>query len=148
MKPLAIEDVYIRETHARVRPDFDPLAASLDPAEAVGVQFRCAFEPNPKCDPHRVLFAVNTGVRVLKPGVSVAMQSPAEGEVVAEIDATFIVRYLSESGSPPSRKVLEAFQDDVVQHLWPYWREYVQGAAARLRLPPILLPVRPATGSK
>jgi hypothetical protein len=114
------------------------------------VQIKCGVMPNVSMITSetdagtqlRVLFAVDTGLRLLKPGVSPENQNPEVGDVVADINATFLVRYLVRGDAHPSAELVEAFGDNVVHHMWPYWREFLQATSARLRLPPIVLPVR------
>ncbi len=120
------------------------------PGQELAVQIKCGVLPNVSMITSetdvgtqlRVLFGVDTGLRLLKPGISAETKDPAPSDVVADITATFLVRYLVRGDKHPDGELVEAFGDNVVHHMWPYWREFLQATAGRLRVPPIVLPVR------
>jgi hypothetical protein len=89
-----------------------------------------------------VRFFIPTGLRILSPGVDPASANVTRDEMSAEIEAVFVARYAVLSEGQPDMPMLEAFNDNAVHHVWPYWREFLQAATARLRVPPIVLPMR------
>lgn len=146
---LALEDVYIRNAHALTHPEYDPVSAAGDPPEYL-VQIQhgvskdvktIAYEQDAQTQ-HRIVYAVETRLRLVKPNVA-EQEEPSEDDVVAMIAATFLVRYLVRGNDSPEKGLLDAFAVNAVHHMWPYWREFLQASAARLRVPPIVLPVRP-----
>jgi hypothetical protein len=87
-------------------------------------------------------YFIPTGLRILMPGTDPAKQNLIRDDLAVEIEATFVAHYAAVSQDQPDMAMLEAFNDNAVHHVWPYWREFLQAAAARLRLPPIVLPMR------
>jgi hypothetical protein len=149
-RALSIEDVYVREATAATRPDFDPLAAVVAPPAALSVQLRVGPQTDiqllehvaPNGTQRRVQYIVDTGLRLLKPGIDPAKQDPSPDEILGEITAKFVVRYLITTDDNPTQEMLQAFADNAVHHMWPYWREFLQATSTRLRLPSIVLPMR------
>lgn len=143
---FALEDIYVREAHAHTDPEFDP---SLK-LENLSVQVR--VHPSSEAQhmqmtkedgaaSHHLRYFVETGVRILKPGVQANSAEPKD--VLAEMTAIFVVKYVITNGDiPPRSQLVEAFTDNVVHHMWPYWREFIQATTARLRLPLFMLPMR------
>ena len=70
----------------------------------------------------------------------------AEDKLVATIAATFLVRYVTDAS--PSLEMLQAFNDNAVHHVWPFWREYIESATTRLRVPTVVIPLRIAVPNK
>ena len=64
-----------------------------------------------------------------------------EGNLVGEIDATFAADYLMNSEHPIEPDDLGSFSPNVMYHVWPYWREFIQNSLSRMRLPPVALPM-------
>ncbi len=149
-RALSIEDVYVREATAHTRADFDPLAPIGSPPGTLSVQLRVGPESDVQLLEHvgpdgsrrRVQYIVNTGVRLLNPGIEATKQDPTSDDIFADISAKFVVRYLITTDDNPTPEMLQAFADNAVHHMWPYWREFLQATSARLRLPPIVLPMR------
>jgi hypothetical protein len=145
---LSIEDVYVHEASAWTRPDFDPLAAPS--VTALNVQFHVGPQGNvqvatyetPGGTQRRVRYVIDTGLRLLRPDIEAQIGEPSSENIAAEISAKFVVRYLITTGEQPEQSMLEAFADNAVHHMWPYWREFLQATTARLRLPPVVLPMR------
>lgn len=55
---------------------------------------------------------------------------------------SYVVNYVLPSGAPPKRSEVQAFsRGNAVFNCWPYFRELVQNACARLGLPPPTLPL-------
>jgi hypothetical protein len=74
---------------------------------------------------------------------AIASGRAAEGEASPiNIDATFVLTYALPNADEYSDEVLEDFaRINSVFNAWPYWREYIQATAARMSLPPVVLPV-------
>jgi hypothetical protein len=67
-----------------------------------------------------------------------------EEAVYVEIEADFSAHYDIHDGVEDEtlRPALEEFvRYNVGYHVWPYWREYVQGSCARMGIPPIPVPM-------
>jgi hypothetical protein len=63
-------------------------------------------------------------------------------EPPVQIDVTFALHYALEGTPSASDEDLEEFaRVNGAFNAWPYWREYIQTTAARMNLPPTLLPV-------
>ena len=63
-------------------------------------------------------------------------------EPLALMDVTFELQYALPDAAAFSNEVLEEFaRVNGTFNAWPYWREYVQTTAARMTLPPTILPV-------
>lgn len=146
-KALAIQDVYVSEANAWADRSFDP---TIPLAQPVGLQLRVNQEG--QCEirtiegneefTHVVRFFVGTGIRMLKDGIDPNNPDLKREDLVGEVTATFVLRYFWRVGEAPTLELLGAFADNAIHHLWPYWREFVQTATARLRLPPVVLPMR------
>jgi hypothetical protein len=146
-KMLAIQDVYVREAHAFSDEEFDPNQSFSN----LSVQFRVS--PGGRAEQFYVSvgeqrvsclrYIVETGMRVLKPEVSAETTNASREQLLAEILATFVVKYaITEGDEEPAEELVQAFADNAVHHVWPYWREFIQATTARLRLPAIVVPMR------
>jgi hypothetical protein len=89
-----------------------------------------------------VRYFVGTGVRFLGEGVDQTNQNLTRDDLIAEVEATFVARYAVLTADMPAMHVLQSFNENAVFHVWPYWREFLQAAAIRLRIPPLVLPMR------
>jgi preprotein translocase subunit SecB len=66
----------------------------------------------------------------------------SEGTLILSIDASFALHYSIQSIGDFEDESIKAFAlTNGVFNAWPYWREYVQSTAARMGLPPIVIPV-------
>ncbi len=100
----------------------------------------------------RVYIAV--GVRFVdKSGDSVGEDSAADhdkpgadGSVLAQIEATYVAQYHSDTD--PGQDALEAFAlQNASYHVWPYWREFLASQCARMNLPRLSLPLQSLAGN-
>jgi hypothetical protein len=96
---------------------------------------------------YMVRYFVGTGLRILNPSADLENANLTREDLIAEIEATFVVRYAVIGRDHPLPEMLEAFNDHAVHHMWPYWREFLQATTLRLRVPPVVLPMRIATPS-
>ena len=63
------------------------------------------------------------------------------GEVFCEIACTLALTYTSPKAMGFTAEHLQAFADaNGIYNAWPYWREFVQSATARMGLPPLMVP--------
>ena len=142
---FAIQDVYICDIKAHCQTDFEPRV----PIEPLGIQTRisqnqeaqyyCLASGNNRG--HFLKYFIETGLRVLRPGIDAA-GPVADDQVLAEIVITFIATYVIKNEEAPSEQLVNAFADNAIHHIWPYWREYVHSTMIRFRLPPVMLPMR------
>ena len=147
-KSFAIQDVYICEANLWADRKFDPSGIVAVPTQ---VQFK--LSPTNDCetiaiDPpinnirYLVRYVVGTGLRVLKASADPANPNITRDDLLVEIQATFVVRYaVLPDLEAPTPEMLTAFNENAVHHIWPYWREFLQAAALRLRVSPIILPM-------
>jgi hypothetical protein len=153
-KSFAIQDVYICDANLWADRTFDPSSLVAAPTH---VQFK--LSPTNNCetillDPpvnnirYLVRYLLGTGLRILKPSADPANPNITRDDLLVEIQTTFVVRYaVLPEQEAPTPEMITAFNDNAVHHVWPYWREFLQAAALRLRVPPIILPMhfaRPA----
>lgn len=89
-----------------------------------------------------VRYYVGTGLRILGENVDPKDPNIPRDKLIADIEATFVVRYVVIGDTRPTDPMLEVFNDNAVHHVWPYWREFLQAATVRLRVPPVVLPMR------
>jgi hypothetical protein len=88
-----------------------------------------------------VRYFVGTGLRILGPGVDPQDTDVTREKLIADIEATFVARYIVVAEEQPTIPMLEAFNHNAVHHIWPYWREFLQATTIRLRVPPVVLPM-------
>lgn len=66
----------------------------------------------------------------------------SEGTLILSIEASFAIHYSIQSSGDLEDASVKAFAlTNGIFNAWPYWREYVQSTAARMGLPPIVIPV-------
>jgi hypothetical protein len=150
-KIFAIQDVYICDANLWADRKSDPSSFLAAPTQA---QFKLSptndcetilIEPPVNNIRYLVRYLVGTGLRILKPTVDPANPDITRDDLLVEIQATFAVRYaVIPEQEAPTTEMLAAFNENAVHHVWPYWREFLQAAALRLRVPPIILPMRAA----
>ncbi len=65
-----------------------------------------------------------------------------ENDTEIQVDGSFELIYSIPLETNPTSKELQAFADtNALLNCWPYWRELVRDMAARMELPPLLLPL-------
>jgi hypothetical protein len=58
------------------------------------------------------------------------------------VECTWEADYLLAEGYQPAPETISAFKDgNAIFNCWPYFREFVQSAVARMNLPPLTLPL-------
>ncbi|MEX2148969.1 MAG: hypothetical protein WD793_02035 [Steroidobacteraceae bacterium] len=149
-------DVYIKEAKAYVAPDYD----ARYPDKGVSFQIRHGLKPETErievgeaeseLRVNVLRYVVDTGVRFVDEVVtdeaetSVKKDKSAEANepiVRAEITSTWLVEYRVLKMEDVDLEGIQAFsENNVMYHVWPYWREFVHASCARLRLPQIMLP--------
>jgi hypothetical protein len=99
--------------------------------------------PDSPKNPFVVKYFIGTGIRLLKENSDNNPDAVVVKEnLLASIQSTFIARYGVLGAERPTKAMLDAFSDNAVHHVWPYWRELLQATMLRLRLSPIMLPMR------
>lgn len=150
---LAVDDVYLRQSHVVLQGDFDPKV----PGQALDIQLRFTTEGVDEVDGKHIVpndndqqaaklvrIRLGAGLRFMPGGLSDEIKNNPEELVKyikAEISASFIAEYrVTRDGL--SREAIEEFaRRNAAYHVWPYWREYVQSVCARTRLPNIIVPL-------
>lgn len=150
---LAINDVYLRETHATLKKDFDPKIAN----QSLDTHLRFAPERVEGLDAEQIIATgsdkqtvklvrihLGAGLRFVSGGLGEEAQSDPE-EVVkhikAEINASFIAEYRITCGDLAYEAIEEFAKRNAGYHVWPYWREYVQSVCSRMQLPQVVMPM-------
>lgn len=94
-----------------------------------------------------ILLNFTAGVRLVD---SEALTSAEDGNILSEesqyleIEAEFCAQYRLDPTAEleAQRPAIEEFgRYNLGFHVWPYWREYVQGTCARMGIPPIPVPM-------
>ena len=149
-------DVYIKEAKAYVAPDYD----ARYPDKGVSFQIRHGLKAETERlelgeagSEQRVdvlRYVVETGVRFVdevaadEADTSIEKDNSAEADkpvVRAEITSTWLVEYRVLKMDDVDLEGIQAFsENNVMYHVWPYWREFIHASCARLRLPQIMLP--------
>ena len=149
-RSLAIQDVYLVQAEAWADRAFDPTAPVQEIAVHLRVAPQAAVELNevgpPDSKQYVVRYFIETGLRIVKPGVKESRQTLERSDLLSEITATFALRYLCVGDERPTEELLKIFEENAVHHMWPYWREFLQASTGRLRVPPVVLPMRHAMG--
>lgn len=138
IKRLAIRDVYFEKATAQTKDGFDPPSFT----EPLAVQFKVGV-----IDTRRSTAADDgTGiVRVVSECAMRLVASSDSGDLSdqdekALISATLVAEYQVLGELEPDA-LQEFSEQNGLFHAWPFWREYVHSACARLRLPPIPVPM-------
>lgn len=145
-KSFAIQDVYLCDANVWANRNYEPGT----PVLAASVQYKISpandchvVEVKPPQNGIRFLvrYFVGTGLRMLGPGVDPQDADVTREKLIADIEATFVARYIVVADDQPTGPMLEAFNHNAVHHIWPYWREFLQATTIRLRVPPVVLPM-------
>ena len=144
---LAIQDVYLCDANIWANRSYEPGG----PINSTTLQFKLSptndcqvveVEPTQNGIRFMVRYYVGTGLRILGENVDPKDPNIPRDKLIADIEATFVVRYVVIGDTRPTDPMLEVFNDNAVHHVWPYWREFLQAATVRLRVPPVVLPMR------
>lgn len=84
---------------------------------------------------------VETGIRFIESAEDGTVENLEEPTVFAEVTARFASEYLVRSSEEPPDELLNAFEPNVVFHVWPYWRELIQSSLMRMRMAPVAIPM-------
>lgn len=139
-KALSIKDVYFERATAEILGDFDPTAED----QALSVQFKIRV------------------VETRRLAVATAADQKPLVRVVAECGMRLIATVNGDANATPDEKalisarlvaeyaVIDELSDAALEefakhngtfHAWPFWREYVHTACARLRIPVVPVPM-------
>jgi hypothetical protein len=154
-KALAIDAVFLRASAIRCREDFQPQFIeghlSLVPQYRGGPTgrfhiFTSSHEETGETNMVAV-FYFGVGVRLVDAESLAATETGEalpEDASYLEIESEFCAQYriAGTTDDHELQTVLEEFgRYNVGYHVWPYWREYLQGTCARMGIPVIPLPM-------
>lgn len=146
---LHIKDVFLRESHIKLAEDFNPKLPGLS---SLTVQYRSGCSKSGVLD---IAIGENKNIQILVamyecayrlvppeiPKEVLNKEEEVRELILAEVKATFITEY-EISCEDLSKEAIDMFCiNNVGYHVWPYWREYAQSTASRLRLPAITIPL-------
>lgn len=150
---LSIADVTLREVRAFLADGFDPELLTANPdilLQVVTPQCRSISKVDGVAEDlgrHRIVFEMFAGVRMLE--ISGESIGNVENERLADfvratIECTFWVKYDVGADADVANlddEALEQFsKHNVPFNMWPYWRELVHSACARMGLPRVVMP--------
>jgi hypothetical protein len=138
IKCLAIRDVFFEKANAEIVTGFDP--GSDQPSLAVQFKSRVLETRGPDHSADEgdlVQIVAECGMRLIasleegadsgqKEKALISAILVAEYSVIGELDATALQEFSDNNG---------------LFHVWPFWREYVHSACARLRIPVVPVPM-------
>jgi hypothetical protein len=139
-KALAIQDVYFERATAEILGDFDPAAED----QPLSVQFRSRVIDTRRIEldsaeghDHLVRIVADCAMRLIAPPADEPDQGADEKALVtARLVAEYlVVDVLSDAA------LREFAEHNGTFHAWPFWREYVHTACARLRIPVVPVPM-------
>lgn len=90
---------------------------------------------------HVLRYFVDAEIRLLKQGVNVEDREPVEDDFLAVLKFTLAVDYRCPQSFLGDKDAIGSFGRNAHFHAWPYLREEVHAACARMRLPRITLPM-------
>jgi hypothetical protein len=152
---LTIAGVYLRASHVQCNEDFTPplfdSQLSLVPQYRSGPTGRLhkvtVTDEETGQSSQAVLVYFSAGARLADAEALDNLQpdeSLADDAVYVEIECEFSALYnIDESADKEKLEhaIYEFGRYNVGYHVWPYWREYVQGVCARVGIPPIPVPM-------
>lgn len=141
--PFSLAAIYLRESSAAIRQDFDPLL----PGQSVQIVFQ--FKPlgyAHKTEQQRFVGRFLVEFKALyfaqNEPINEIGSAPSESEAVAAIRALYEADYaLAADASVPNDAQMEAWGQTTLMHTWPYWREFCHTTMTRMSLPQILVPL-------
>lgn len=149
IKCLNIQDVFLRDSSIIVDDEFNP---RLPKFSSIVVQFRNGWinskvneVPTENDGTAKLLSATyECAYRIVPPGITEEISNnPEEMDSLklVEVKAKFIAEYLLTCPDLTSESIDVFCRNNVGYHVWPYWREYAQSSADRLRLPKVTVPL-------
>lgn len=148
IKSLTIGDVYLKEYHAAIKGDYDPLR---DSEVAMNIQHRHGVKKTARVqvpasegyDAFQIIRVhFDAAFRLLPLELGDAKGDPQKlAELtIAEVSALFVAEYLITSDDLDADAIKEFCTYNVGYHVWPYWREFAQSSTDRLHLPRVQIP--------
>ncbi len=140
-KRLNIANVYLHETTTSIDKEFIPHIYAAE--EKLNFQYRHDVSERQRME----LASDNDEITYLwrffaKVGARFVALKDDGDDVKAEIVATFIGEYQQTDLESFNEEALDIFgKENVLYHVWPYWREYLQNMCARMKLPEVTLPM-------
>jgi hypothetical protein len=153
VRVLAIEAVYLKNSRVHCKEGFFPQFVeeelSLVPqykSGSMGKLVTADFASN-EVAPKLILLDYAAGVRLVDGDTLATLEQgegPPEEAQYLEIEAEFCAQYRLDPSADleAHRPAIEEFgRHNLGYHVWPYWREFVQGTCARMGIPPIPVPM-------
>lgn len=138
---LSIANVYLNESMTSIDNKFAPHVYTTE--EKLNFQYRHDVSERQrmelKSDNDETIYLWRFFAKV---GARFVVPKDDGDDVKAEIVATFIGEYQQTDLEPLNEEALNIFgKENVLYHVWPYWREYLQNMCARMKLPDVTLPM-------
>lgn len=142
-----IQDVFVIRSECWVSRDYNQSAplSSFTFGQQSGIEGEANVQERTPVDGkpsfHVLRYFVDAEIRLLKEGVNVSEREPVEDEFLAILKFTLAVDYRCPEDILADKQAIGAFGRNAHFHAWPYLREEVHAACARMRLPRITLPM-------
>jgi hypothetical protein len=138
IKCLSIQDVYMRGSQVHLADTFDP----TQPDIPLTIRFKIATKESHYIGnsddrkPNIMRFLVEGGIRFMPPD-----DKEKDQGILAEITAGFVADYYVLEDNIIEEGIEQFANQNVIYHVWPYLREYVESMCQRFRLPTVVLPM-------
>jgi hypothetical protein len=146
---FTLDDVFLINMECRVARDLNqstPITefsyayqSGVDPQMLV--QERTPLAGDNRTPFHILRYYVTADVRLLKPGVQAENRDPTDDEILAVLKFTLATDYRCPKEKLEDKDAIGAFTRNAHFHAWPFLREEIHTACARLRIPRITLPM-------
>jgi hypothetical protein len=84
-------------------------------------------------------FFVDADVHIARPGIQFTDGELEDKDALAKLNLVFAADY--RTSAPPEAEALGAFTQNVIYHVWPYWRAAVHDLCGKLRIPSVTVPL-------
>lgn len=138
IKCLAIRDVFFEKATAEIVTGFDP--GVYQPSLAVQFKSRVLETRRPDLpadEGELVQIVAECGMRLIGTPEDEADSGQKEKALISAI----LVAEYSVTGELDATALQEFSDNNGLFHVWPFWREYVHSACARLRIPVVPVPM-------
>lgn len=142
-----IQDVFVVRSECWVARDYNQSAppAEFTFGQQSGVEGEAQVQERTPVDGkpsfHILRYFVAAEVRLLKQGINVGEREPADDDFLAILKFVLATDYRCPRIVLEDKDAIGAFSRNAHFHAWPYLREEVHAACARMRLPRITLPM-------
>ncbi|HEU4652876.1 MAG TPA: hypothetical protein VFS47_02770 [Steroidobacteraceae bacterium] len=148
-----IEDVFVIQSNCSIPRDFNQIEPRNDGlfAHTVSADPECLWQVRTTPDGaslYVLRYFVNAVARLMKPGFEPTEEPPTDEDSLAVLQFKLAVDYRCPADAVEDQEAIGAFSKNVCFHAWPFIREEIHSACARLRLPRLTLPMlKPDTKS-